>query len=113
MDPDANLERLLELARALADLDPVESSEETEQAIELAHTVIALHDWLAKGGFLPKDWDLGRNQGTALLRLIKERGTPRYAHVNDPNEWMMAGYVLVTFPDGFDCGIAPDGSVSS
>lgn len=122
MDPTANLERQLELAREMVERD-MAHERVTDVGYELAEHVIALHEWIELGGFLPSKWSRAALaagwpprdalQGAALLRLIEQRGVPSTVHINKPDEWMMASYVLVAFPDGFECGIAPDGSVSS
>jgi hypothetical protein len=58
MDPDANLEQQLRLAGAmLADHhDSDGNGVEPRDAAELADLVIALNEWISKGGFLPKAW---------------------------------------------------------
>lgn len=67
MDPDANLARQLELANLV--IDPDLSHRVTgafiDQAEELAELVLALHEWLARGGFKPKAW------GSAIATSIK------------------------------------------
>lgn len=56
MDPDTNLEEQLQLARTIAegegDLDDIDPL----AAHELAELVLALDEWINKGGFLPKRW---------------------------------------------------------
>lgn len=49
MDPDATLAEMLEEARA-------DQSEFHEGIHRLAELVLALDEWLRKGGFLPTDW---------------------------------------------------------
>lgn len=49
MDPNANLKEQLQLARDIID-GPVEHPED---ATRLAVLVLALHEWLAAGGFPP------------------------------------------------------------
>jgi len=51
MDPNENLRQQLELAEQLVDDDSV--SPETR---ELAELVLALNDWIERGGFLPAGW---------------------------------------------------------
>lgn len=56
MDPNATLKRMLYLAAVLqdqGDLDP-------EIGAELATLVQSMNDWLARGGFLPAAWAIGR-----------------------------------------------------
>lgn len=50
MDPNANLEEQLKLSRALVWLDG------GRYATRLAELVIALDEWIRKGGFLPARW---------------------------------------------------------
>jgi len=49
VDPNANLAEQLELARELVD-------DENPDAARLAELVIALDEWIARGGFLPLRW---------------------------------------------------------
>lgn len=61
MDPTANLEHQLRLARRLLD-DCTESDMgvpivDSADAQELAEYVIDLDEWIRKGGFLPKPWE--------------------------------------------------------
>lgn len=60
MDPDANLQEQLELARMFQKVGPmfadfVESHK--EDVMRLAGLVIALNEWLSSGGFPPSAWD--------------------------------------------------------
>ena len=50
MDPDANLKELLEQSRAW------QETETTSSADRMAELVIALDEWIRKGGFLPQVW---------------------------------------------------------
>ena len=65
MDPNANLQRQLSLAvqltGRLTDLDPEQLSmmdlrELSQYASELGEHVLALHQWICRGGFLPVPW---------------------------------------------------------
>lgn len=57
MDPDANLNEQLELAQAIADEDEdSDRIESAENGQRLADLVLALHEWISKGGFLPTAW---------------------------------------------------------
>lgn len=61
MDPDALLERILERARMMPTLevsinDGVGVEKALDNADNLADDVMELHEWLLKGGFLPKRW---------------------------------------------------------
>lgn len=53
MDPDANLKEQREIAARLASN---EVFMRVEAANRLAELVLALDEWISKGGFLPKDW---------------------------------------------------------
>lgn len=64
MDPDELLKELLAEARMTVAVNV------DKDAIKQAERVIDLHDWLSKGGFLPKAWDVPRtsySQGTSGL----------------------------------------------
>lgn len=52
MDPNANLEEMLRLARSILDTD----DDCDERATRLAELVEALDGWLRAGGFLPDRW---------------------------------------------------------
>ena len=52
MDPNANLSEQLELAKAIVATD----HPEPEDAERLAELVLALDDWITRGGFLPDSW---------------------------------------------------------
>ena len=54
MDPNANLAEQLRIARLL--LDSTGEEPTNLEADRLAELVIALHEWIVKGGFLPDDW---------------------------------------------------------
>ncbi len=52
MDPNANLQEMLELAEYLVD-----DEDASYKASQLATLVLAMHYWLQSGGFKPKLWD--------------------------------------------------------
>lgn len=52
MDPNANLDEQRELARRF-----VEETISLAEVDRLAELVLALDEWLARGGFLPKRWE--------------------------------------------------------
>ena len=52
MDPDTNLEEQKTLAQSIIDGDADDADAE-----RLAELVLALHEWLSKGGALPEAWD--------------------------------------------------------
>ena len=62
MDPDKLLERILVLAGEILRprLDHFPSMENYDRSVfdssELARAVQDLNEWIARGGFLPKDW---------------------------------------------------------
>ena len=57
MDPDANLEEQLSIARSIFLEDPDRNIENlSEEAIRLAELVLSLDEWIRKGGFLPASW---------------------------------------------------------
>lgn len=57
MDPNANLNESLALANAIIDGNDYVDAGEAERLAEL---VVALDDWIRKGGFLPDDWRSGQ-----------------------------------------------------
>lgn len=58
MDPDQCLEDALAAAERIIDSPEEELSNDEmhDLAIDLAHSVFAIHDWIRGGGFLPKEW---------------------------------------------------------
>lgn len=56
MDPDANLEEQLVLADILLKNRRCDVEERTENAQRLAELVVALDEWMRKGGFMPLKW---------------------------------------------------------
>jgi len=62
MDPDANLEEQLSLAQSIIEGDNVDPEghhvvSSPEDAERLAELVLALHEWIQKGGALPSAWE--------------------------------------------------------
>jgi hypothetical protein len=122
MDPNANLEQQLDLAREITEdnpdadnLEAVEAFNERQQmrADQLAEHVIALHEWITNGGFLPSEWEApGAAQGRALWRLMAVQDAAVERLHPSPFD-LPAGYWGVRLTNGFECGIAPDGAVSS
>lgn len=55
MDPTANLKEQLELAREFVD-ETVRYPDQLENAERLSELVLALDEWIRKGGFLPEQW---------------------------------------------------------
>lgn len=53
MDPNANLEEMLSLARAQLEYGFADAD-------RLAELVLAMDEWMSKGGFPPKKWEKGR-----------------------------------------------------
>lgn len=66
MDPTANLKNQLELASRVVYLSENKGSDEdiALMGYELAEYVIALDEWISKGGFLPKQWGRHANLQT-------------------------------------------------
>lgn len=60
MDPNVNLAEQRSIARCLLDMhdsgNVLDAGEIEENAIMLADLVIALDEWITKGGFLPTTW---------------------------------------------------------
>jgi len=62
MDPDANLEESMELARKLLSPSPMGSGDIYDDAMRLAELVLAMDKWISREGFLPRRWN-NRKQG--------------------------------------------------
>lgn len=63
MDPNANLEELLELAMQLQEENENKSDEEFSADLDrLTSLIFALDGWMCGGGFLPKEWEEARNR---------------------------------------------------
>ncbi len=60
MDPDRALRRLTELANRVVQGDPeqLEWDRLVTLATELAETILALDEWLRRGGFRPSAWKM-------------------------------------------------------
>ena len=56
MDPNANLAEQLDSAKAILAAEDLDSDALTD-ITRLSELVIALDDWIKKGGFLPTDWN--------------------------------------------------------
>ena len=56
MDPDANHAEQMKLAARL--MEAIENGRDVDRddALRLTELVIALDEWLASGGFLPRAW---------------------------------------------------------
>lgn len=130
MDPDVNLERLLELAREIVTLVDTSDGDdwgETDRGDlediaarggELAEYVLALHEWLAKGGALPKDWSkVAWSNGVTLAQAITLGGKVRAEdtmHVTMGGAGLGSDYLYVSYTnDPFVLGIDREGRGSS
>ena len=57
MDPTANLKEQIELAQNWVEwVDDSEPPEEIAAINRLSELVLALDEWIKKGGFLPRQW---------------------------------------------------------
>jgi hypothetical protein len=63
VDPTENLRQQLALASSIA-----RDAENTDEADSLAYLVLALNEWITKGGFLPIGWQM--NAEARLLDQI-------------------------------------------
>lgn len=66
MDPTANLKEQLELATQLIDT----GEDVANRSYRLAELVLALNEWILKGGFLPTPWH------NAVWDIERKRRTP-------------------------------------
>lgn len=57
MDPTQTLKEILEIAMPMA-AEEIQCNFHT-QSLELAEKVLDLHEWLSRGGFLPRQWQKG------------------------------------------------------
>lgn len=55
MDPDTNLDEQLQLAREITELADQDAEQEPRE-VRLAELVLALDEWLSRGGFKPSRW---------------------------------------------------------
>lgn len=128
MDPRTNIVEQEALARRLLNTGSGELDNETKlaDAERLCELVLAQIEWREKGGFDPfEDPDAPKvdPQANALLRVCKQYKTTTVAATEPAAGALPQGYVLVVEnttnsvgqfgPYGFECGIAPDGRVSS
>lgn len=126
MDPNATLESLLEEARDFVlRTDAAESEAEARYEREstnvtlLAAHAIALDEWIRSGGSLPEAWNTKltsgtRAQGIALANMAQLTNLNAATVRPQPaNAFTLPNFWVVTYSDNFECGIAPDGSVSS
>lgn len=61
MDPDATLANIRALVkRRIDEADTLENDEVYDLSNELAEAVLALDEWLIRGGFLPTAWQKGQ-----------------------------------------------------
>lgn len=62
MDPNANIEELLRLAQRIraedntTELKVMTENEVLDAAERMSELVLALDEWLVKGGFMPQRW---------------------------------------------------------
>ena len=66
MDPNANLREQLTIAKFILS----DKEEQTYGVVRLAELIIALDEWITKGGFLPERWMEGRNHCSVCGRLV-------------------------------------------
>lgn len=58
MDPNANLDEQIRIARAVLDANEDEPMEDPEGDLRrMCELVEALDSWIRRGGFLPKVWE--------------------------------------------------------
>jgi len=73
MDPTANLERQIEIAREIQRLEESGEGWSDLLAVELSDLVIALADWIAADGFPPTPWIASFRRPTGLARARNPR----------------------------------------
>lgn len=130
MDPNANLDAMLERARAIIAMvkppcvscwthetgkPPVRKS---DIADELAELVVALDEWLSTGGFLPNEWSkvawqngVTLAQANVLGSKVKMQDT---MHVTMGGDGLGSDRLYVSYTnDPFVLGIDREGRASS
>jgi hypothetical protein len=94
MDPDKALETALLHAAELIDRDTHD-----DQVLELAEAVLALDEWLRKGGFLPKRWK--EPHECAVRRAL-------HAVADGPPVWAEEVNEYTECADEIECGGEPE-----
>jgi hypothetical protein len=124
VDPNVNLEYALEVAKAIVNDDPDETQvgedfyAEHMRANELAQYVLALDEWLQKGGFLPDTWSKPAFSNGVTLAQAITLGSKVIAndvmHVSQGGSGLGTDRLLVTYTnDPFVLGIDREGRASS
>lgn len=72
MDPNANLEEQLRLANRLLSGRPASQRASRLDAARLAELVLALNEWIKKGGFLPDIWVRQRSNESGTWKRSEE-----------------------------------------
>jgi oligoribonuclease (3'-5' exoribonuclease) len=74
MDPEENLKTQLLLAKAILESGETGVRNWGATAHRLAELVVALNEWIAKGGFLPKAWNKNALEAMAqkLTKQVEE-----------------------------------------
>lgn len=63
MDPDANLEEQLKLAKNILKAEWEDIDDDRADVYRLAELVEALDTWIRDGGFLPERWSFTKVEG--------------------------------------------------
>lgn len=63
MDPDANLEEQLKLAKNITKAEWEDIDDDRADMYRLAELVLALDEWICDGGFLPEKWHFTKVEG--------------------------------------------------
>lgn len=119
MDPDANLESCLERANeVIAEWDTEDDRDFARNAYELAELVVALDEWLKKGGALPNEWSkVAWANGVTLAQAITLGGkvlANDTMHVTMGGAGLGSDYLYVSYTnDPFVLGIDREGRGSS
>lgn len=120
MDPQTNIVEQQVTAVAILACQDEGSEAYPDEVVQLAELVIAQIKWRESGGFDPfadPDAPKADPQANALLRVCKQYKVTRVIATEPAAASLPEGYVLVIENldgrNGFECGIAPDGRVSS
>lgn len=79
MDPTANLKEQLELSKEIQLAFDSENELDVGSCERLAELVLALHEWIIKGGALPAQWQTKREQLTDSLQWTTDEILEREA----------------------------------
>jgi hypothetical protein len=89
MEPDSLLQEILENAQMVVDGGEVGLlADSREGHLELAQKIIDLNEWLERGGILPRDWSMNRNEhGNVFCKFCLQAVPASLARLHE-GEWV-------------------------